>query len=1849
MADISFDDLVPDAQNATSAPPQPAALSFDDLVPDNGDTEQPGNDQAVPGAPQPVASEGTLASGVRAGLSAVGGAIGAYPGAGAGVAAGEAVAPFLGPLGIAAPVVGGLLGAGVGAYLGNEAEQGGKQLLGIDDAQQLAADEEEHPYATFGAELAVGLGGMNPMAPATPAMRIAGAALGGGMEAGQEAAKGEDFSPAKIAMSALALGTAPSTNKLGQTLESAGGRAAGKVVGKFVPGRPGQAPNPDAAQAHVDVGAQHVETAVGDSSTAQEPPQRNDSSIGNPQSAPQNAKGENATGEADSNYIKNSTPTTPANDMLTQGDMAPEVIAALTSEENAVTPENSPLAAPKTAPEPAGQAPAPAQAPPAPQTVPEQVNEPQPAAPAPETVSEPAPASSAAPRVSFDDLVPTGFPETGEPVAVGENEATPMPKRDAAIAISKANAAKPKLSLGQKKPETIRAAATKLNGKIYEGKTHADAVNKFAAETGASDDDLGKAYQGEGFVTDRGRYVDREEARRIAEKGSQVEPSSGKSLSARSLNAEELPTVGEGKPALEGPKPEPEPTPAQKEAGNYQKGHERMFGHDVSVETEKGGMRRSKDLDENGKPLWEHESPYDYGQFIRGAKGADGDPLDLINLRNGDKHFIVDQKDPETGKFDEHKIIANARDQDDALKNYFGGFGDKKGVARLHDITPVTAEDIQNFVGGRSKSTKKAYSLKPFPKVAKDTKVVTATVTRLREAGMGPAADAIEQMQPGPEKVQAAARAQAALKNVSGQVKKPGAELKNPRIRNPDVIPKVEGAGVTAKSKALAEKNGTALKAVRDLFEKHVPKENETDAETKARAKALSEEAKTADQYPFRMQKKQEPVMLVRAARKLGKDGNVQDFRATEQALRSGDEEAINEIRQQQRAEADQRFSKRTGEEAVNKAEAANAERAASINNEEDEMHERIDTKRDIKSAEDLAEDKGRQLDMENPEHRKQLATLLNKDNETTPKWKAERDEQEKARAEKLARLKAAREAATVEGTRETVPEKPVKSAAEEERAPEGDEELKRLIAEQDADNDSVAAPRKREGLKDMFGNFVEDEEGAGHPQRIARDLKDLFKRSSAWIGKRTDPDTYMPRVLDTPEKQYLSELSDRFHQHDMQQVAHEIELRKKLLEVYDKVAGPRSVFDKIRQSFTGRVKPSAKLDKTLARIYHAREEGRIGTLSAEDKDLYDNHLKGIFDQNDAIRQWIKDNGGEVGPDALNHVHRIVRGQPGYDPLMKKVGATRDPIGGKNNMSTAPRSPLLDRQFVALERSDGTRFVISPREDGYTLWQHGTPLRIKDPGFDFQAGNQIDIGGNKYTMVDANTREIERNARGADGKMMKYYHNAAVSAVLANAQLMEQARNIDFINTLKEDQYFKDHSTTNPKDPRVESGEFVKQKMPKMDQYFVSKKLANIMNDFAHPGFDEDTLNHARALSQMVTKTIFWNPIIHPANVGAHFFVARGWDNFTPKGVKSLVLNGAKAINEVTHPGRIYREITENGGALMHEGAMHPDMTKAIFEHVGEEIKRDPATWDPIAKKFGIGPSTLVNAIYKGSQNITWAANDMFYITRYLEERARGLSIKGAINATEKDIPNYRVAPELLGSRGLSKAMQDPLVSGFGRYHTGMMNAYANMIHGMVHGTGQERVDAVGKLFALAILGGVIQPGLSALYKKITGNPGAEAIGRGPLAPVEAVKKLWQGKNDPLAPVRSIAMGSPFLQAALQAYSDKDFGDRFIIQPGDMSRALHGHPAAAGRVLESGGMFAARTVAPVNIALNEFQKPNGGIGTGLRDQLLGIRNPSPKARAYDLKAPKKAIQDSVSRFRNPHDPIERQMNKWFGY
>lgn len=69
----------------------------------------------------------------------------------------------------------------------------------------------------------------------------------------------------------------------------------------------------------------------------------------------------------------------------------------------------------------------------------------------------------------------------------------------------------------------------------------------------------------------------------------------------------------------------PAPTEAQKEAGNYKKGHARWNGLDLSIETAKGQTRSGTGPD--GNP-WSVTMPADYGYFRR-TEGADGDHVDF--------------------------------------------------------------------------------------------------------------------------------------------------------------------------------------------------------------------------------------------------------------------------------------------------------------------------------------------------------------------------------------------------------------------------------------------------------------------------------------------------------------------------------------------------------------------------------------------------------------------------------------------------------------------------------------------------------------------------------------------------------------------------------------------------------------------------------------------------------------------------------------------------------------------------------------------------------------------------------------------------------------------------------------------------------------------------------------------------------------------------------------------------------------------------------------------------------------------------------------------------------------------
>jgi SNF2 family protein len=148
------------------------------------------------------------------------------------------------------------------------------------------------------------------------------------------------------------------------------------------------------------------------------------------------------------------------------------------------------------------------------------------------------------------------------------------------------------------------------------------------------------------------------------------------------------------------------PTEAQKEAGNYKKGHVRVGTFDISVEQPKGSVRSG--VDANGKK-WETTMQNTYG-YIRGTEGVDGDHIDVflsddIDGWNGRKAFVVDQYN-EDGSFDEHKVMLGFNEAADAETAYFANYD--KDWAKKHKtvVTPVNLEDFEKWIGSSHRKTK---------------------------------------------------------------------------------------------------------------------------------------------------------------------------------------------------------------------------------------------------------------------------------------------------------------------------------------------------------------------------------------------------------------------------------------------------------------------------------------------------------------------------------------------------------------------------------------------------------------------------------------------------------------------------------------------------------------------------------------------------------------------------------------------------------------------------------------------------------------------------------------------------------------------------------------------------------------------------------------------------------------------------------------------------------------------------------------------------------------------------------------------------------------------------------------
>lgn len=143
------------------------------------------------------------------------------------------------------------------------------------------------------------------------------------------------------------------------------------------------------------------------------------------------------------------------------------------------------------------------------------------------------------------------------------------------------------------------------------------------------------------------------------------------------------------------------PSEAQKEAGNYKKGHIKINGFDVTIEQPAGSVRSGKDA--NGKE-WSVTMNNTYG-YIRGTESVDGDHIDVFlgPDMNSDMVYVVDQVNTD-GSFDEHKVMMGFSSLEDARSAYLSNY--EEGWQGLGNITGVALDEFKKWIDSSKRKTK---------------------------------------------------------------------------------------------------------------------------------------------------------------------------------------------------------------------------------------------------------------------------------------------------------------------------------------------------------------------------------------------------------------------------------------------------------------------------------------------------------------------------------------------------------------------------------------------------------------------------------------------------------------------------------------------------------------------------------------------------------------------------------------------------------------------------------------------------------------------------------------------------------------------------------------------------------------------------------------------------------------------------------------------------------------------------------------------------------------------------------------------------------------------------------------
>ncbi len=572
---------------------------------------------------------------------------------------------------------------------------------------------------------------------------------------------------------------------------------------------------------------------------------------------------------------------------------------------------------------------------------------------------------------------------------------------------------------------------------------------------------------------------------------------------------------------------------------------------------------------------------------------------------------------------------------------------------------------------------------------------------------------------------------------------------------------------------------------------------------------------------------------------------------------------------------------------------------------------------------------------------------------------------------------------------------------------------------------------------------------------------------------------------------------------------------------------------------------------------FRARE-GEI-TLSPEEQAQLDSVLKDIDTDNKAQIDKIKALGGEVGREYSSSQSRIrLFGgdtKTKWTEMVKNFFKNESPLTEK---VAEEANAAIERKVFQLE--DGRVIELARGKDSTVVheWKDGKKRQIGESrNLELSVGDSI----NGKKIVDGKVHDIEAQSP------YRYLKDAEASARMANMGLRKMARDLEFLESLKKSDLFKDVGR-GPDTPLkdVPPGFRVPEnidKIPQLRGWMFDTKTAAIIEDFAKV-WDNNLLSK---LSSAVIKNMMLNPLPHMFNEAMHLWNARGFTGWvTPGGVGRFHATARQAWNDVAKQTQFYRDVMREGGSVLGADPRNKYFTDMLRDQ-GKALFADPKIekgLGALAKKMGTTVGELYNGLSTKSTQAMWFTRDVMYV-QYIREIQRigqertgkSMELKEAIHEAERHMPNYRMPSEILGSRGVAKTLKNPNISVFSRYHYGMVKSMIETMKDLnpanlktKEGQASFR-DGVDSMLAVGVAMSVLYPLMDMMAEEIFGK-GAEQRRAGPYHLLKAIGDVASGDKDMSALIWPMFTFNPMLLMLGQlAFNKQIFSGKPIYHPSD--------------------------------------------------------------------------------------------------